>query len=116
MDNLRGMLGIRRMDRVPNALIRELCGVKEGLDERINEGVLRWFTHVERIAKRVYVGECAGRPLKRWLDTMKECLRKRGLDVRQTRRMVQDKSEWWRFVRGIRSGLSDQNVVLCKIR
>ena len=27
MDNLRGLLGIRRMDRVFNAWIRELCGV-----------------------------------------------------------------------------------------
>ena len=27
MENLRGLLGIRRMDRVPNAWIRELCGV-----------------------------------------------------------------------------------------
>ena len=27
MDNLRGLLGFRRMDRVPNARIRELCGV-----------------------------------------------------------------------------------------
>ena len=32
-------------------------------DERIDEGVLRWFDHVERmgnerIAKRIYVGEC----------------------------------------------------------
>ena len=40
MDNLRGLLGIRRMDRVPNAWIRELCRVKKGLDERIDEGVL----------------------------------------------------------------------------
>ena len=35
----------------------------------------------DRIAKRVYVGECAGdrsvgRPRKRWIDTVKECLRK----------------------------------------
>ena len=37
MDNLRGLLGIRRMDRVLNAWIRELCGVKKGLDE----GMLR---------------------------------------------------------------------------
>ena len=46
-----------------------------GLDERIDEGVLRRFGHVERmerdsIAKRIYVGECAGsrsvsRPRKR---------------------------------------------------
>ena len=31
---------------------------------------------------------------------MKEFLWKRGLDVRQGRRMVQDKCEWWGFVRG----------------
>ena len=46
-----------------------------------------WFSHVERmenyrIAKRVYVGVCAGsrlvgRPWKRWIDTMKECLKKK---------------------------------------
>ena len=57
MKNLRGLLGIRRMDRVSNARIRELCGVRKGLDERIDEGVLRWFGHIvkNRIAKRVYV-------------------------------------------------------------
>ena len=68
----------------------------------IDEGILWWFSHVERmerdrIAKRVFVGECAGtrllgRPQKRWTDTVKECLRKRGLDIRQVRRMVQDRS------------------------
>ena len=30
MDNLRVLLGIRRMDKVPNAQIRELCGVRRG--------------------------------------------------------------------------------------
>ena len=39
MDKHRGLLHIRRMDRVRNALIKELCG---GIDERIDEGVLRW--------------------------------------------------------------------------
>ena len=48
------------------------------------------------IPKRVYVGEFAGshsvgRPQKRWIDTMKVCL-KRGLDVRQARGMVHDRS------------------------
>ena len=65
----------------------------------------------DRIAKRVYVGKCAGscsvgRPQKRWIDTMKECLRKRGLDVRQAKRMVQDKSEWQEFVRGNAWGIA----------
>ena len=49
MDNLRGLLGIRRMDKVPNARIRELCGGTKGLDEKIDEGVLWWFGHMERI-------------------------------------------------------------------
>ena len=68
-----------------------MYGVTKGVDEKTDD-VLRWFGHVERmendrIAKRVYVGECAGsrsvgRPRKRWIDTVKDCLKKRGLDVR----------------------------------
>ena len=50
---------------IPNARIRELCGVRKGLDGRIDEGVLRWFGHVERMErdrfpKRIYVGGYAG--------------------------------------------------------
>ena len=39
MDNLRGLLGIRRMDRVLNTRIWDLCGVMM-VDERIDECVL----------------------------------------------------------------------------
>ena len=46
MLNLRGLLGIRRMEKVPNAWIRQLCGMTKG-DEKIDEGVLRWFIRVE---------------------------------------------------------------------
>ena len=35
MDNLRGLLGIKRMDGV-----RQLCGVTKGVDQNIDEGVL----------------------------------------------------------------------------
>ena len=53
----------------------------------------------DRFAKRVCEGECAGsrsvgRPRKRWTNIVKDCLRKRCLDVRQLRRMLQDRSEW----------------------
>ena len=58
-------------------------------------GLLRWS----------YVGEWAGscsvgRLWKRWIDAMKDCLKKRGLDVRQGRRMLHDRSVWWGFVKG----------------
>ena len=53
------------------------------VDERIDEGVLQFLGHVERmendiIAKRIYVGECAGShsmgmQWKRWIDNMKDC-------------------------------------------
>ena len=38
MDNLRALLGIRRMDKVPNAQIRQLCRVTKGVDEKIDKG------------------------------------------------------------------------------
>ena len=67
----------------------------KGVDERIDKGVLGSFGHVkrlenDRIAMRVHVGECAGscsvgRLQKRWIDTVKDCLRKRSLDTRQAR-------------------------------
>ena len=115
------------MDRVPNAQMRELCRVKKCLDERIDEGVLRGFGYVERmendrIAKRVYVGEWTGsrsvdRLQKRWIDTAKECLRKRGLDVRQAKRMVQDRSEYRVFVRGnawgVARGMNPLTLMRC---
>ena len=52
----------------------------------------------DRIAKGVYVRGYAGRhslgrPQKRWIDIVKGCLRKIGLDDRQARRMVQNRSE-----------------------
>ena len=116
MGNLRSLLGVKRMNKVPNARMRQMCGVTEDVDEKIDEGVFRWFGHVERvqrdrIVKRVYVGECAGsrslgRPQNRWIDTMKECIKKRGLDVRQARRMVQDRNEWLGFVRGNALGIA----------
>ena len=64
----------------------------KGIDARIYKSALQWFGHVERmkndrIAKRVYVRAYAGsrslgRPRKRWIGTVNDCLRKRGFDVR----------------------------------
>ena len=56
MDNFKVLLGIRRMDRVPNTRIREWFGVMKGVDKRIHEGVLWW------IGWRMIglLGECGG--------------------------------------------------------
>ena len=57
MDNLRGLLGIRRMDRARNARIRELCGVTKEVDKRVNEGVLQCFGHMERMENEGLIRE-----------------------------------------------------------
>ena len=49
MDNLRCMQGIRRMDKVPNARVRQFCRVKKNFNEKIDEGVPQWFGYVERM-------------------------------------------------------------------
>ena len=73
MDNCRALLGIGRRDRVPNAWIRDSI----------------WDS----------VGNLSlGGPQKRWTDNVKDCLRKRGLDFRQTRRMVQDRCLFFLFL------------------
>ena len=101
-------------------MIRELYKFRKGLNERIDEGILRWFSHTERmerdnIAKtsRVYVEECAdshsmGGPQKRWIDIVKEYLKKRELDTREARSMVQDKNEWRGFVKGNAWGVAQE--------
>ena len=50
----------------------------------------------DRIANRVYVGECAGSHSMgrlRKMDSYHEGFRKKGLNVRQARKRVQDMSE-----------------------
>ena len=83
MDNLRSLLGIRRIDIVPQAWVREPCRVTKGVIEKIDKSILQWFGHIERmgndrIAKRVYVVGCMGSCLvgqlwKRWNDEVNEC-------------------------------------------
>src|SRR5678815_5206999 len=83
MDNLSGVLGVRRIDKMRNECIRELCGVKEGVNEIINESTLKWFSHVKwmddsQLVRQIYSDECAGnrpagRPKKKWIESVKEC-------------------------------------------
>ena len=89
--NLKVLPGIRS----PKCMDKKVMLTDEGVDERIDEGLLWWFIHVERmerdrITKIGYVREWAGsrslgRPQKRRNDVVKDCLKKEGLDVREAR-------------------------------
>ena len=61
------------MKKVLNIKIREFCRVTKGVYERIDESVLQWFEHVERmendrVAKSVYAKECAYICLAQWVN------------------------------------------------
>ena len=65
MMRLRNMCGIRRVNRVRNAIIRERCGNELSVLEKIDRNVLKWFGHVERmgegrLVKRVYPANVEG--------------------------------------------------------
>ena len=72
---LRNICGVRRVDRVRNAIIRKRCGCELNALERIERNVLKCFRHVERVGeerlvKRVYQANVEGnrgrgRPQKR---------------------------------------------------
>ena len=114
MDNLRGVLGVRRIDKMRNEVIRELCGVEKGVKERISESILRWFGHMERmdenrLVKRMYKGECVGdkrrgRPKNKWIGSVKFCLAERNLDLVEASRLVHNRNEWKGIVRGYGCG------------
>ena len=75
MYNLRGLLVIRGMDRVPNTQIRELVEVAKGFDDRIDESVLRWSAILKEWKMIGLLKECVGRrPRKRWIDSVNDYL------------------------------------------
>ena len=75
----------------------------------------------DRIAKRIYLRERAsshsvGRPRKRWIDTVKNCLKKKGSDVREAGTMVYDRSVWRGFVSGNAWDVSQEDEPLTLAR
>ena len=110
MNCLRNICGIRRIDRVSNAEIRRRCGKNVSVSQRMDQGVLRWFGHVERmgnerLAKRVYESDIRGtrrrgRPRKCWMDGVEETLARMNLNIHEAKVSVQDRSMWCSICRG----------------
>jgi len=110
MKCLRSMLGVTRRDRVRNEMVRERTGVVRELSRRVDERVLGWFGHVERmneerLVKRIYGAEVngrrtRGRPRLSWMGGVRRVLHEKGLNVEEARRMTVNRNEWRGIVRG----------------
>src|SRR6266853_293257 len=100
MRKLRWLTGTSPRERKTNEQIRE----KEGVVSIVNkcrEGRLRWLGLIERMdtesgvvrARKVAVGKrIRGRPKKRWEKTVREDMRKLGIELET----AQDRKEWRR--------------------
>ena len=69
MKCLRSLVGVSRMDRVRNEKVHRTAGIERELASRADQGVLRWFGHVERMdeyrmARRVLMVEVSGRRIR----------------------------------------------------
>ena len=65
MKCLRNLVGVSRMDRVRNEEVHRRAGKERELASRVDQRVLRWFGHVERMdeyrmARRVLMAESVG--------------------------------------------------------
>merc|ERR1712237_41620 len=88
--------------------------------ERMDQGVLRWFGHVERmegerLVRRVYDSDARGmrgrgRPRKCRIDGTKEVMRRKGLVIQEARVCVQDRNEWRSICRGDRRAVGGPPV------
>ena len=92
------------MDRVRNEEVRMRAGIERELASRVDQRVLRWFGHVERMddyrmARRVLMTEVRrdgyeGEARLAWMDGVKVALGNRGMTVEAARQCAKDQKEW----------------------
>ena len=84
--------------------VRRRAGVEGELASRVDQRVLRWFGHVERMddyrmARRVLMAEVSGgrvrgRPRLGWMDGVKVALGNGGMTVEAARQCAKDRKAW----------------------
>ena len=97
-------------NRVRNEEVRRRVHVEKQLSERVDQSLLRWFGHMERMdeermVKRVMNvdvegNRTRGRPRLGWIEGVRKALRARDMTVEQGRQSALSGREWAAIVRG----------------
>ena len=101
---LRFAMGVTRLDKIKNTDVRGTANVVR-IGKKVRETRLRWYGHVlqrnaEYVGKRVIGMDLPGkrrrgRPLRRYMDVMKEDLKV----VEATEKDAEDRTKWRRIIR-----------------
>ena len=104
MKCLRSLVGVSRMDRIRNEVVRMRAGIERELASRADQRVLRWFGHVERMdeyrmARRVLMAEVSGGRVRGkqrlgWMEGVKVALSSSGVTVEAARQCAKDRKEY----------------------
>ena len=49
MENIKGLLSMRRVNRILNARVRDMRVIKKGVDEENDESTLQCFDYIEKM-------------------------------------------------------------------
>lgn len=109
MKYLRRVLGVTRMDRIRNDVIRKQLKVQPVL-KRIEDCQLRWYGHLrrmneERPVKKIWEAKRQerrnrGRPMTTWDASLEKLMGDRGITRTQAAIMARSKREWRKFIYG----------------
>ncbi|XP_068201751.1 uncharacterized protein [Palaemon carinicauda] len=101
MKCLRSMVGVSRLDKFREEIVRAIRGVRNELAARVDMNVMRFFRHVERTENgrllkkvmnaRVHGTSARGRLRLVWMDGVKKALSYRKIDVREMKASVRNK-------------------------
>ena len=79
-----------------------------------------------RLVKRMYSGECvgnrpAGRPKRKWIESVNECLKERNVSLAEARIKVHDRREWRgrpkkKWIESVNECLKERNLSLVEAR
>ena len=101
---LRKILGVSRLDKIRNKTIRKSLNLKENLIERISQKRLRYYGHIMRMNTQrmpyitlngmVQGNRQQGRPVKRWLDGIRDDVKKLNLTITEASKKTQSRETW----------------------
>lgn len=107
MKYLRKVLGVTRLDRLRNSVIREELQISPAL-ETVERNQLRWFGHLNRMlptrpTRKIYEARKhgrrpRGRPARTWEEEIEKIFTVRGITKHEAKTLSVNKAQWRKFV------------------